>query len=357
MSRKQTSSPRRPVSRRQLSRGQREKRLQRLMWSLGAFFLILIVTIPGYASYAEYYRPPRQLLVRVNDTTYNMGYYVKMLRLFQMLSTAQGQEFNLALIPFELVQLIEDNELIRQGAPRLNISVTPEDVSQEIRMRILGPPNPEEEEDQAKLDKEFQQGYRQLLETVRFSDKEYRRIVEIDLLREELREQLGLQVPTVAEQVHLQGIFFSSETEKDPVQQAKEIANRVAAGEEFSALSRELSEDETLKGNDGDMGWLPRGIMGEKFDEVIFGLEPGKVSELIATSEGYYVIKVLEKAAAREIEEGAREALKDQALAKWLSEERGRNEVVRSFDSKKYEWAVQQLPPSSSQSSESSEGI
>jgi hypothetical protein len=65
----------------------------------------------------------------------------------------------------------------------------------------------------------------------------------------------------------------------------------------------------------------------------------------------------LEKATAREIEEAAREALKDQALAKWLSEERGRNEVERSFDSKKYEWAVQQLPPSSSQSSESSEGI
>ncbi len=351
-SRKQTSPPRRPATRRQLSRRQREKRLQRLIWVVGAFFLVLIVAIPAYASYTEYYRPPRQLVVRVNNTSYNMGYYVKMLRLFQILSTAQGQEFNLGLVPFELVQLLEDNELIRQGAPRMDVSVTPEDVSQEIRTRILGSPSPEEEEDPAKLEKEFQQGYRQLLELVKFSDAEYRRIVEIDLLREKLREQLGLQVPTVAEQVHLQGIFLSSETERNPEELAKEIADRLAAGEEFSALSRELSEDDTLKEKDGDMGWLPRGIMGEKFDETIFSLEPGKISELIASSEGYYIIKVVEKATAREIEEGAREALKDQALAKWLSEERGRNEVVRSFDSKKYEWAVQQLPPSTSQSSE-----
>jgi parvulin-like peptidyl-prolyl isomerase len=322
------------------------------MWIAGAFFLALIVAIPGYASYVEYYRPPRQLVVRVNDTSYNMGYYVKMLRLFQMLSTAQGEQFDLSVIPFELVQLLEENELIRQGTPRLNISVTPDDVSQEIRSRILGAPTPEEEQDQAKLEKEFQQSYRQLLGTLKFSDKEYRRIVEIDLLREKLREQLGLQVPTVAEQVHLQGIFFSSQTEKDPEEQAKEIADRVAAGEEFSALSGELSEDDTLKANDGDMGWLPKGIMGAKFDEVAFGLEPGKVSELIVTYEGYYVIKVLEKAAARDIDADAREKLKDQALAEWLSEERGKNEVVRSFDSKKYEWAVQQLPPSSSQSSQ-----
>ena len=354
MSTKQGRSVRRPASRRQVSRRQREQRLQRLMWIAGAFFLLLIIAVPGYAAYIEYYRPPRQLVVRVNDTSYNMGYYVKMLHLYQMLSEAQGEDLP-SEAPFQLVQILEENELIRQGAPRLDIGVTPEDITQEIRTRILGTPNPED--DPAMLEKEFQQGYRQLLEAVKFSDKEYRRIVEVDLLRERLREQLGLQVPTVAEQVHLQGIFFSSDTEKDPQEQAKGIADRVAAGEDFSALSRELSEDDTLKEKDGDMGWLPRGIMGEQFDEMVFSLEPGKLSELITSSEGYYVVRVVEKATAREIEEGAREALKDQALAKWLSEERGRNEVERNFDSKKYYWAVQQLAPSSSQSSESSGGI
>ena len=346
MSRKQRSASGRPATRRQLSRRERDRRLRRLMWIAGAVFLILIIAVPGYAAYVEYYLPPRQLLVRVNDTVYDMGYYVKMMRWLQAMAAAQEQEFSLAVIPFELIQTLEENELIRQGAPRVGISVTAEEVSQELRDQLLGPPDPDEEIDEAKLETEFQERYRQLLNAIRFSDAEYRRLVEIDLVRERLREHLGLQVPTVAEQVHLQAILLTGETGEDPEEQAKQIADRLAAGEEFSALAEELSEDEEFREKGGDLGWLPRGIMHEQLDEVAFSLEPGIVSELIVTSQGYFVIKVLEKAEAREIDEEPRESLKDKALADWLIEERKANDVVRSFDSKKYEWAIEQLSQS-----------
>ena len=77
-------------------------------------------------------------MVKVNDTTFTMGYLLKLLRMQQAGSEATGQPLNIGSRPYDLVQLLSENEIISQAAPRLGLTVTDEEMDAEIRRRLLG---------------------------------------------------------------------------------------------------------------------------------------------------------------------------------------------------------------------------
>ncbi len=77
---------------------------------------------------------------------------------------------------------------------------------------------------------------------------------------------------------------------------AKELARRVAAGEDFAALARQYSEDGDSRDSGGDLGYL------DKSTPVIFGdaalkLKAGEVTGPISSKVGFHVIKVTERVA------------------------------------------------------------
>ena len=104
----------------------------------------------------------------------------------------------------------------------------------------------------------------------------------------------------VPEQVHVQYILVKA-SEKDPEsvkleakKRAEEAAKRAAAGEDFTALAKQYSQDPTAA-RGGDIGFFPRGVMFPKFEEIAFAAKPGEVTPLFETPKGFNVIKVLEK--------------------------------------------------------------
>jgi parvulin-like peptidyl-prolyl isomerase len=66
---------------------------------------------------------------------------------------------------------------------------------------------------------------------------------------------------------------------------------RARAGEDFAALARELSEDPGSARRGGDLGWNPRGRMQPSFDEAMFELTAGQISDVVTTRFGYHVIR------------------------------------------------------------------
>ncbi|MBR9870170.1 MAG: peptidylprolyl isomerase [Gammaproteobacteria bacterium] len=70
------------------------------------------------------------------------------------------------------------------------------------------------------------------------------------------------------------------------------IQSRLDAGESFSELAKEFSAD-TVSGRDGgDLGYAGRGVYDEAFEEALFALEEGEISEPVETSFGIHLIRL-----------------------------------------------------------------
>lgn len=65
------------------------------------------------------------------------------------------------------------------------------------------------------------------------------------------------------------------------------------AGEDFAALATEHSEDPGSGAKGGDLGFNPKGRMVKPFDEAQFAMEPGQVSDVVESTFGLHIIKVV----------------------------------------------------------------
>jgi peptidyl-prolyl cis-trans isomerase D len=70
------------------------------------------------------------------------------------------------------------------------------------------------------------------------------------------------------------------------------VLRRAKAGADFALLAKKHSEDEKSTAKGGDLGFLKRGQMVAEFDEVMFALEPGTVSDVVETKDGLHIIKL-----------------------------------------------------------------
>ncbi len=68
---------------------------------------------------------------------------------------------------------------------------------------------------------------------------------------------------------------------------------RALAGEDFAELAMEVSEGPNAS-RGGDLGFTGRGDMVAGFDDVVWSLEPGEISEVIESDLGYHLAKVEE---------------------------------------------------------------
>lgn len=75
---------------------------------------------------------------------------------------------------------------------------------------------------------------------------------------------------------------------------AKEIMEKLKAGESFDALAKQFSECPSKK-KGGDLGWFTRGRMVREFENAAFAGEKGTLTGPIKTQFGWHIIKVLDK--------------------------------------------------------------
>jgi hypothetical protein len=71
---------------------------------------------------------------------------------------------------------------------------------------------------------------------------------------------------------------------------AREILLRVRSGEDFAQLARKYSEDVSAHLG-GDIGTIGRGKMVKEFEDAVFRLKAGEVSEIVRTPYGFHIIK------------------------------------------------------------------
>jgi len=266
LAKKKTEKHLRPPTKRQLSLWQRNRRRNRIILSLGIFIIVTALSIIGVGWYTQFYRPLHQIVIMVNDTKFTMQYYLDMLKLY----TAGLESSYYYYMAGETVNNIQQNELIRQAALELGVQVSTEEVDQELNSS--DPPLP----------------------------NDYRELARAWLLENKFKnEYFDLMVPASAEHRHIMAMMVESQSK------VTEVIARLEAGEGFGELTVELSHDSYTRDKEGDLGWLPEGILPlfldtTVVDEYAFAAEAGASARSLYDADkfkevGYWLVEVLEK--------------------------------------------------------------
>jgi peptidyl-prolyl cis-trans isomerase SurA len=76
------------------------------------------------------------------------------------------------------------------------------------------------------------------------------------------------------------------------------VLARIAAGEEFADLARQLSQGPGASSG-GDLGWVKKGTMPLELERVAFALRPGQSSNLVRARTGWIIMKAEDRRAAQ----------------------------------------------------------
>jgi hypothetical protein len=341
-----SQSARRPRSRRgaastpEASAEEKRPSQRRARLILAAVVLGVLGLAIGIGYYVIYVIPLQHTIIKVNDAEINIDYFIR-----RMLMDNSTDDI------FTMIETITHEQLIKHGAPRYGIEVTEDELMEELKSIARG-------ENETISEAEFQSWYRDQRNESGLSDIEFKELIRTSIMGFHIQQLFAEKVSTVAEQVHLHYILFSS------YEDALEAAARLEDGEDFIDLSRELSADEESTEPGGDMGWWPRDAMGLQQGmtfltppEWIFDLDIGQVSNPTLLDQEnmiYALFMVSERSPARDIEENMLELIKGRQLEFWLSNEMSTQTITlhgrnNGFDSETSAWITWQLSRRQSQ--------
>lgn len=160
---------------------------------------------------------------------------------------------------------------------------------------------------------------------------------EIEITDEELKTYFDENKDSFgeAEQVKASHILVEDENK------AKEIKAKLDAGEDFAALAKEYSTDESTKESGGELGYFAKGTMVTEFDDAAFTLAVNQISDPVKTEYGYHIIKVEDKKEAKEAnfedsKDEIKETLFEQKMeteySSWLEEKKKDYDIENSLE-------------------------
>jgi parvulin-like peptidyl-prolyl isomerase len=370
-----------PLTRKQLSRFQKEQRQERLALVFVIVVVLLIVAVIGAGFFQEVIAKPNATIAKVNGASITAGTWAKAMVMqtrnldnqiaywdnqtlglgsgtdgsqayLQQIIQQQKQQLQQARL--ELIYSVPDqliaNELIRQEAEKRGIVVTPADLDTATR-NMFQPTLQEPLTDTVSTTptptaipaNAWEQNYKQYLTTLGVSDAEYRQIALLPgLQREKLQVVLSQTMATSAEQIRVSHIVT------DTADVAKAILTRVQAGEDFATLARDLSGDTATAEIGGDLGWYPREILsgeyGPDVESVAWALQRGQVvTAPVQSYTGYEIIKVTDRESDRPLEGDKLAQLQSSVLDDWLNAQMASPAVERFMTSDAQLWVQAQV--------------
>ncbi|MGQ9568046.1 MAG: peptidylprolyl isomerase [Anaerolineae bacterium] len=261
-------------------------------------------------------RPAEEILATVNGKPVTWAdYEPELVRTIHMVTLQYAvdwnDETNLAFLPSlqeGALRQVAARTLMRQLADREGVQTSPEALEAAL-----------EKERSSIFSAGMYAAWEDFLKEYGLSEAYFRRLVEDSLLVESLEEKLA--PAREAEQVHVRHILVESE------EKAQEVLAKLQAGEDFATLAAGYSTDPGSKDEGGDLGWFPRGVMVQEFEDAAFSAPVGEVSGPVQTSFGYHILEVLERG-MRELDEEGWAQAKEQAFQDWFTAEHQKADIV-----------------------------
>jgi peptidyl-prolyl cis-trans isomerase SurA len=289
--------------------------------------------------------PPANVAAEVNGHAIT---YDELNKTYQSQYANQSERFTEDQIQAQKIDVLSNliiNEIMLQRAEKLGLNAVDADVDAEIaKMRA---PYTKEEFDKTLADQhmtldDLRKNVRSKLTVDKLLNKEIASkitITDADVKNfyEANKASFNLAEPAV----HMAQIFVTpypdpnvhnlknskAQNDKDAKTKIEDIAARLKRGEDFGMLAQNYSEDPSSASNGGDMGFVKESDLDKANPELrkmVFSLPNNGISNIIKTTEGYRILKVISKepAGQRElndprVQQNIRETLinsKDQLL-------------------------------------------
>ncbi|SCY79972.1 peptidyl-prolyl cis-trans isomerase D [Nitrosospira sp. Nl5] len=113
---------------------------------------------------------------------------------------------------------------------------------------------------------------------------------------EEHRDEFGQPEERRASHILINVPATSSDQEKAAARAKAEqlLAQIKQAPQRFPELAKQHSQDPGSASNGGDLGFFARNMMVKAFEDAVFQMKPGEISDVIETDHGFHIIKLSE---------------------------------------------------------------
>ena len=167
--------------------------------------------------------------------------------------------------------------------------------NQEFKIRYIAV-DPEEEISEDVDEEELQAYFQERQDNYRSAEQRRIQYVQIPLEADKVElteQQINERLASIAskDEVEASHILISLIT-PDAEEKAQGILQQLRDGADFGELAKEHSDDPGSAANGGELGFFKRGMMVPEFEDAAFSMEPGQLSDLVATDYGFHIIQV-----------------------------------------------------------------
>jgi parvulin-like peptidyl-prolyl isomerase len=302
-----------------LSRTQIKQRQLRIF--LLSLLCLAVLIVGGTILYQQYLAPYRKVVLNVENTVVRMDYFLKRARM-------NGNDIT------STIQQLTFEQIVKLEAKEIGITISNLDIDK----TLLSAAASENVTASSLSDKAFREWYSAELKSTDLSSTEYREMTRTLLTGNEIQAVIAQNIPDKLEQVHLHIIVLSSPADADKVRA------RLNSGEDFANVASQVSIDTQTAQYGGDLGWVPEGIF-YAYDDVIFKLEIGQVSETVTSTSGsqYLLFMVSEKDPERSIDTNVRQQLAYYSFQSWLYQLIEQYTIEVNLDEETLAWVEWQL--------------
>lgn len=120
---------------------------------------------------------------------------------------------------------------------------------------------------------------------------------QVQILEQELEEGYQDSIANMSEQRRAAHILLEVddiEQDQQVLQQALDLIARLKDGETFAVLAKEYSADIGSASEGGDLGFASVGDFEPEFEQALYELDKGQISQPVRTEYGWHIIKLLD---------------------------------------------------------------
>jgi peptidyl-prolyl cis-trans isomerase SurA len=280
--------------------------------STNASWRVLLIIVFTAFSLCYWDNPPAQALMidrivaRVNDDVITLSELQEEgLPLFERLRanyTGKELEYQVQHAEREFLDQLILRRLQLQYASQIGINAAENEINAALK-DVLNRNNMTQEALTALLTREgltlqdYKDRLREQIILARLMNQTVRSRVSVDASEVEAYYKAHQDDFSQPAQARVRHIFFRIDPEAAPPQvdavreRASQVLQEARNGGDFGDLARRYSEDATAA-NGGDLGVIKRGQALPEFEEVIFALREGDVSEVVRTPNGLHIVKI-----------------------------------------------------------------